>query len=128
MPETSRPRKVQGHSPGDPSVPVNGDIEAPPWSPLTIGEQLTPAADPSLRSSPFTLGAHLHQARFTLVRRLLWLLAGVVFSGVAMLVTARWTLLTATEVAAFMIMVFGAVLTLTGAAVGFYFGGEDRHG
>ena len=98
-----------------------------PWSPLTAGEQLTAAADPGLRTRPFGLVEHLHRARYSLVRRLLWLLAGVLAGGVAMLLTTRWTRLTADEVSDFITMVFGAVVALAGCAVGFYFGGDGAN-
>jgi hypothetical protein len=68
----------------------------------------------------------LNRARYALVRRLLWVLAGVLVGGVGMLVTTRWTGLTADDVSDFVTMVFGAVVALAGCAVGFCFGGDDR--
>jgi len=102
--------------------------EPVPWSPLTVGEELTAAADPALRTRPFALLDQLNRSRYALVRRLLWVLAGVLVGGVGMLVTTRWTGLTADDVSDFVTMVFGAVVALAGCAVGFCFGGDDRGG
>jgi hypothetical protein len=100
--------------------------DQPSWSPLTAGENLTPAADPQLRTRPVGLTDHMHRARYALVRRLLWLLIGVLTGGVGMLLTTRWTRLTADEISDFVTMVFGATVALAGCAVGFYFGGDTR--
>jgi hypothetical protein len=121
-----------GEVPADPSgVATTGPGEGAgagpaPWSPLTAGEKLTGAADPGLRTRPLGLVEHLHRARYALVRRLLWLLAGVLAGGVGMLLTTRWTRLTADEVSDFVTMVFGATVALVGCAVGFYFGSDGR--
>jgi hypothetical protein len=114
---------MAGRSSGG-TPPAGGEPEPEVWSPLTAGESPTGAADPRLKSRPFALNEHMHRARFTLVRRLLWLLSAVLGTGVAMLVTTRWTRLTADDVSDFVTMVFGAVLSLVGASVGFYFGGD----
>jgi hypothetical protein len=111
-----------------PAGPAAGDggSSAAPWSPLTAGEELTGAADPHPRSRPFGMVDDRYQARFALVRRLLWVLAGVLVGGVGMLVSTRWTRLTADDVSDFVTMVFGAMVALVGCGVGFYFGGDGQ--
>jgi hypothetical protein len=111
-----------------PAVARVAEAEPVPWSPLTAGEELTAAADLGLRTRPVALLDQLSRARYALVRRLLWVLAGVLVGGVGMLVTTRWTGLTADDVSDFVTMVFGAVVALAGCAVGFCFGGDDRGG
>lgn len=99
---------------------------ASPWSPLTAGEVPTGAADPAMRTRAVALPDRSGQARFLLVRRLLWLAVAVVGGGVLMLASVHWTRLTADDVSDFVSMIFTAVMTLAAAAVGFYFGGEDH--
>jgi len=107
---------------GDSPPPEQGPAPEA-WSPLTAGEEPSGAADPRLRTRPFVITEHFHNARFTLVRRLLWLLTGVLAVGAGMMMSTKWTGLAPDEVTDFVTMVFGAILALVGAAVGLYFGG-----
>lgn len=139
-PGGSRARGGAGQSSGTPAgtpSPGSGPPPAAPppgggplvpdlWSPLTTGEVATSAADLHPRRRAYVPAEQSDQARFTLVRRLLWLLALVLAAGAAMLATTRWTKLTAQDVSDFVTMVFGAVLALASAAVGFYFGSGYR--
>jgi len=64
--------------------------------------------------------------RWFLARGLVWILGGTVFSIVALVATKRWTGLTTDEITNSTAALFTALVSLTGSALGFYFGTKDR--
>lgn len=64
--------------------------------------------------------------RWFLARGLIWILGATVFAIVALLATTRWTGLTPEEISNSTAAVFTALVSLTGSALGFYFGTKDR--
>lgn len=57
-----------------------------------------------------------------LAKRLLALLAGTLLLGAAMMMTRRWTQITAEDTRIFFQVAFSAIIALVSAATGFYFG------
>jgi hypothetical protein len=63
--------------------------------------------------------------RWFLARGLVWILGGTIFAILALLATKRWTGLTTEEISNSTAAIFTALVSLTGSALGFYFGTKD---
>lgn len=78
--------------------------------------------EPPSDEGPWNQERQREGVRGRLSQHLLWLLTGLVASGILLLALARYTQVPAAELRSFFEVVFIPVVTLVSAATGFYFG------
>jgi hypothetical protein len=102
--------------------------QVPEFSATTAEEHAAPRIETLRAASADTKlwdeNEHTAKTQATLAFRLIWVLAGVLLGGAALLATTSWTGLASKDVTDFFGVAFGAVVTLTTAATSFWFGSQ----
>lgn len=82
------------------------------------------SVEPRVKEEVWDPDEHAAKVQSKLAFRLIWVLAGVLLGGAALLSTTKWTGLASKDVTSFFGVAFAAVVTLTTAATSFWFGSQ----